>query len=59
MILKWVPDDRAQASRDVQPLHRGGYWVAETDDGGNDGVGADPLTAVSNLVAQIEREAKR
>jgi hypothetical protein len=46
--IAWV----SEASRD----HPDGYWVATTDDAGYDGAGPDPLTAVSNLVAQIERE---
>lgn len=51
MRLRWIsPSDEPGGAS----LH--GYWAASTEDGGNDGAGPDPLTAVSELVVQIERE---
>jgi len=54
MKLVWVGD--GDLTLDDRRMHPHGYWYARTDDGGYDGSGPDPLTAVSNLVAQIERE---
>lgn len=58
MRLEWVSDDECRADGTVRdfPEHRHGYWAATTDGGGFEGSGNDPLTAVSNLVAQMERE---
>jgi hypothetical protein len=58
--LRWVSGDHVAASaRNFAETYRrypSGYWYASTDDGGHDGAGPDPLTAVSNLVAQMEGE---
>jgi hypothetical protein len=37
-------------------MHPNGYWVAQTDKGGYDGAGPDPLTAISRLALTLEAE---
>jgi hypothetical protein len=56
VILKWASQDEVHAGehRTTRERYPSGYWYAKTDDGGFDGVGPDPLSAVSNLVAQLE-----
>ena len=62
MRLKFIDTNHPHATPpERRPTYSadGSYWYAATDDGGWDGTGADPLQAVSNLAAELEREVKR
>ena len=58
MRLEFIDSDHQNRSTTNRMNGDGSYWHASTDDGGWDGSGHDPLTAVSNLVAQMERELR-
>lgn len=52
MKLTWQSSDGENAhTRARYPV---GYWYAATDNGGYDGVGPDPLTALAELVNAME-----
>lgn len=47
---------RCFSPSDLRMHPQGYYWYAVTDDGDHDGSGNDALSAVVDLVEQIERE---
>lgn len=54
MKIEWIGDTKV--TNDDRRRYPHGYWYAQTDDGGYDAVGPDPLTAVANLASVLEKE---